>query len=53
MKTKTYVVIKQYLDENMKRGASRAKVKVLSKDCIFHVAIFYWFILHFSHNVLN
>ncbi len=39
MKTKTYGVIKQYLDENMKRIISRAKVKVLSKDCIFHVAL--------------
>ncbi len=32
------------MGENMKRGASRTKVKVLSKDCIFHVVVFYWFI---------
>jgi hypothetical protein len=34
----------------MKKGVGCAKVKVLSKDCIFHVAVFYWFILHFSHS---
>ncbi len=38
------------LGENMKKGASHTKVKVLSKDYIFHVAVFNWFILHFSHN---
>jgi hypothetical protein len=27
--------------ENMKKGVSRAKVKVFFKDCIFHTAIFY------------
>jgi hypothetical protein len=25
----------------MKKGANHAKVKVLSKDCIFHVVVFY------------
>jgi Zn-dependent protease len=39
--------------ESMKKGANCAKVKILSKDCIFHMAIFYWFILHFSHSFLN
>ncbi len=29
------------------------QVKVLSKDCIFYVAVFYWFILHFSHSFSN
>jgi hypothetical protein len=38
------------LGENMKMGVSHTKVKVLSKDCILHVIVFYWFILHFSHN---
>jgi hypothetical protein len=42
-----------HLGESMKKGANCAKVKVLSKDCIFHMAIFYWFILHFSFNFLN
>jgi hypothetical protein len=32
---------------------SCTKVKVLFKDCIFHMAIFYRFILHFSHSFLN
>jgi hypothetical protein len=41
------------LVENMKKKTSYAKVKVLSKGCIFHVAIFYWFILHFSHSFSN
>jgi hypothetical protein len=41
------------LGENMKKGANHAKDKVLSKDCYFHVAIFYCFILHFSHNFFN
>jgi hypothetical protein len=36
----------------MKKWANCIKVKVLSKDYIFHVAIFYWFI-HFSHSFLN
>ncbi len=27
--------------ESMKKGTSRAKVKVLSKDCIFHMANIY------------
>jgi hypothetical protein len=35
--------------QNMKKEANDTKIKVLSKDCIFHMAIFYWFILHFSH----
>jgi len=34
--------------ESKKKGANHAKVKVLSKDCIFHMEIFYWFVLHFS-----
>jgi hypothetical protein len=37
----------------MKKGANCAKVKVLSKDCIFHMANFYWFITHFSHKFSN
>jgi hypothetical protein len=32
---------------------SHAKVKVFFKDCIFHMAIFYQFILHFSHIFKN
>jgi len=35
------------MGENVKKGASHAKVKVLSKDYIFHMAIFYWFMMHF------
>jgi hypothetical protein len=42
-----------HLGESMQKGISRTKVKVLSKDYIFHVAILYWFILHFSHNFKN
>jgi hypothetical protein len=53
MKTKTYVIIKQYLGESMKNGATHTKVKVLSKDDIFHMAIFYWFIFHFSRSFKN
>jgi hypothetical protein len=37
----------------MKKWANCAKGKVLSKDCIFHVVVFYWFILHSSHNLKN
>jgi hypothetical protein len=37
----------------MKKKASHTKVIVFSEDCIFHVVVFYWFILHFSHNFLN
>jgi hypothetical protein len=33
-------VFKSLLGENMKKRESHAKVKVLSKDCIFHMAIF-------------
>jgi hypothetical protein len=33
----------------MKKKANCTKVKVLSKDYIFNITIFYWFILHFSH----
>jgi hypothetical protein len=37
------------MGESMKKGVGHAKViKVLGKDYIFHVAILYWFILHFS-----
>jgi len=39
--------------ESKKKGANHAKVKVLSKDCIFHMEIFYWFVLHFSWNFKN
>ncbi len=46
-------VSKAILGERMKKGANHAKVKVLSKDYIFHVEIFYWFIMHFSHNFSN
>ncbi len=42
--------VKHEMGESMKKGVGCAKVKVLSKDCIFHVAVFYWFILHFSHS---
>ncbi len=38
--------------ESMKKRASCTKVKVFSKDCIFHMTIFYWFVLHF-HVVLK
>jgi hypothetical protein len=41
------------LGESIKKGASHAKVKVLSKDFIFHVVVFYMFILHFSHDFFN
>jgi len=33
-------VFKSLLGENMKKRENHAKVKFLSKDCIFHVAIF-------------
>jgi hypothetical protein len=33
-------VFKSFLGESMKKGASHAKVKVLSKDCIFHMVVF-------------
>jgi hypothetical protein len=39
--------------ESMIKGANRAKVKVLSKDCFFHMPVFNWFTLHFSHNFLK
>ncbi len=39
--------------ENMKWKANCTKVKVLSKDYIFHLAIFYWLTLDFSHNFSN
>jgi len=41
------------MGESMQKGFSRAKVKVLSKDYIFHVKVFNWFIMHFSHNFSN
>ncbi len=37
--------------ESMKKGTSCTKVKILFKDCIFHVAVLYWFILHFLLNI--
>jgi hypothetical protein len=40
------------MGESMKNNNSNAKVKVLFKDYIFHMAIFYWFILLFSHSFL-
>jgi hypothetical protein len=42
-----------YMGESMKKRTSCTKVKVLSKDYIFHVAVVYWFTLHFSYNFLN
>jgi hypothetical protein len=42
-----------YKSESMKKKANHAKVKVLSKDYIFHMVVFYWFIVHFSHNVFD
>jgi hypothetical protein len=42
-----------WVGESMKKGANHAKVKVLSKDYIFHMVVFYWFIVHFSHNFFN
>jgi hypothetical protein len=30
------------MGEIMKKGANCAKAEVLSNDCIFHVAVFYW-----------
>jgi hypothetical protein len=41
------------MGESMQKGASRAKVKVLSKDYIFHVKFFNWFIMHFSNLISN
>ncbi len=40
------------MGEIMKKGASCAKVKILSKDYIFQMTIFYWFNCIF-HKVLN
>jgi hypothetical protein len=37
----------------MKTKANHDKVKVFSKDYIFHMVVFYWFIVHFSHNFSN
>jgi hypothetical protein len=50
--TETYYCFKDLscVGECMKKGASHTKVKAFSKDCIFHMVVFYWFILHFSHN---
>jgi len=42
-----------YKSESMKKKANHAKVKVLSKDYIFHMIIFYWFKLHFSRHFFN
>jgi hypothetical protein len=39
--------------ESMKKGVTHAKVKIVSKEYIFHVAVFYWFILHFLHSFSN
>jgi hypothetical protein len=41
-------ILDRQVGESMKKWASHTNVKVLYKDCIFHVAIFYWFILHFT-----
>jgi hypothetical protein len=43
----------QHMGESMKKRTSHIKVEVLSEDCIFHMVVFYWFIMHFSHNFLN
>jgi hypothetical protein len=40
-----------HVGESIKKGASRANVKAFSKDCIFHMVVYYCFILHFSHNL--
>jgi len=49
-----FVLIFHFLaDESMKKGTNCTKVKVLSKDYILHVAIFYWFLLHFSRSFKN
>jgi hypothetical protein len=37
----------------MKKGASHTKVKVFFKDYIFDMAVFHWFIMHFSHSFPN
>jgi hypothetical protein len=47
------LVKSKLLGENLKKGASCIKVKVLSKDGIFHVALLYWLIMHFSHNCVK
>ncbi len=41
------------LNESMKKTANHAKDKILFKDYIFHMIVFYWFILHFSHSFKN
>jgi len=41
------------LGESMKKGASHAKVKVLSKDFTFDMVVFYLFILQFFTQFLN
>jgi hypothetical protein len=39
--------------KNEKKEPITPSLKALSKDYIFHVGVFYWFILHFSHNFFN
>jgi hypothetical protein len=41
------------LSESVEKKANHVKDKVLFKDYIFHMIVFYWFILHFSHNFKN
>jgi hypothetical protein len=44
---------KTCMGKSMKNGANCTKVKVFSKDYIFHMVVFYWFIMHFSHSFSN
>jgi hypothetical protein len=46
-------MLNSLMGENMKKRANRTKLKVLSKDCIFHMVVFYWFILYFSSSFKN
>ncbi len=52
---RTYYCFKDLscVGESMKKWAIHAKVKPFSKHCIFQMVVFYWFILHFSHNFKN
>jgi hypothetical protein len=49
----TIHIFKKCWGESMYKKTSCAKVKIFFKDCIFHLTIFYWFILHFSYNFLD
>jgi hypothetical protein len=51
-KVGTYYYFKDLsrVGESMKKRANHAKVKTFFKDYIFHMVVFYWFILQFSHN---